>query len=296
MRKTLYDMLLTVKVLFDGEGGGPAAGATGEGMAPAAGEQTGDMIQDAAGPDTAPTPEERSKAWQELIRGEYKDLYDSDMQKVAKNRVAKLKELEQKNAEQQNVLDRLAVKYGTNDVNAIAQAIDNDTAMWERAADEAGMTTEQYMQFQNLQRQNAQLIREQAEREEQMQMQARIQGRLQEAQALQQIYPGFDLRAELENPAFARLVDHDDIPLQHAYELIHLNDIKAMTAHTAAAQTEKAVTDNIRARGTRPAEAGANSHTAFTQKTDFKKMSLDEMQALNQRAMNGEHIDFINTF
>lgn len=296
MRKTLYDLLLTVKVLFDGEGDGSAAGAPGE-TAPAAGEPTGEMIQDAAGPEAeAPTPEERSKAWQELIRGEYKDLYDSDMQKVAKNRVAKLKELEQQNAAQQNVLDRLAVKYGTNDVEQIAQAIDNDTAMWERAADEAGMTTEQYMQFQNLQRQNAQLIREQAEREEQMQMQMRIQGRLQEAQALQQIYPGFDLRAELENPAFARLVDHDDIPLQHAYELIHLNDIKQAVAQNTAAQTEKAVTDNIRARGTRPAEAGSSTHTAFTQKTDFKRMSLDEMQALNQRAMNGEKIDFINTF
>ena len=155
MHKKINELLLTAQILFDGEGNGSAAGAPGESTAPAAGEHTGESVQNAAGSDITPTPEERSKAWQEMIRGEYKDLYDSDMQKVAKNRVAKLKELEQQNAAQQNVLDRLAVKYGTNDVNAIAQAIDNDTAMWERVADEAGMTTEQYMQFQNLQMQNA---------------------------------------------------------------------------------------------------------------------------------------------
>ena len=84
--------------------------------------------------------------------------------------------------------------------------------------------------------------------------------------------------------------------MAHAYEVIHLNDIKAATAQNAAAQTEKAVTDNIRARGTRPTEAGAGSHSAFTTTTDINKMSLAEMEALNKRARYGETIDFVNRF
>ena len=175
MHKKINELLLTAQILFDGEGNGSDAGAPGESTAPAAGEHTGESVQNAAGSDITPTPEERSKAWQEMIRGEYKDLYDSDMQKVAKNRAAKVKELEQQNAEKQIVLDRLAVRYGTNDVNALAAALDSDTAIWEKMADEAGMTTEQFMQIQSLQMQNEQLIRQQQEREQQRRIDARIQ-------------------------------------------------------------------------------------------------------------------------
>lgn len=281
--------------LFEGEGTGAPTGESS--MAPAAGEQTGEIVtQDAAGPtEPAPSLEERTKAYKDLIGGEYKDIHTQEVQKIINRRFAEMKNLQKTNADQQAIIDRLAAKYGVTDLAELGDAIDNDTAMWEREADEAGMTTDQYMKFQALQRQNAQLIREQQAQEQQAQRQMQVQKWMNEAQAVMQGYPEFNLEAELENPEFASLLQAG-IPMEHAYEVIHLNDIKQATARTAAAQTEKAVTDNIRARGTRPTEAGAGSHSAFTTATDINKMSLEEMEALNKRARYGETIDFVNRF
>ena len=167
----MYKNLILVPMnlhLFEGEGGGTATGAT----APAAGEQSGDLSQvvygkqegqpQATAPDTtqqsdadsANQTEERSKAYRDLVQGEYKDLYNQDVQRIVKNRLKGYDDLKQAHQSQQEIIDRLATKYGVTDLNEIAQAIDNDSVMWEQEADKAGMTTEQYMKFQQLQRQS----------------------------------------------------------------------------------------------------------------------------------------------
>ena len=296
MSKTIR-LLTAILNLFEGEGAAPATGDMTS-SAPAAGEQSGDQYdtQGAAAPENpASSLEERTKAFRDLVNGEYKDVYTQETQKMINRRFAETKNLQKTVAEQQAIIDRMTAKYGVTDLNDLAAAIDNDAEMWEAEADKAGMTTERFMELQNLKRENSQYQRQQAEQEKRMQIQAQVNIWQQEAEGVRNSYPEFNLEAELENPQFASML-RAGVPMGHAYEVMHLNDIKQQTAQSAAARTEKAVTDNIRARGARPAENGSQGHSTFTQTVDFNKMSLDEMEAYNKRARYGESIDFVTHF
>lgn len=278
--------------LFEG-GEGAGSGAT----APAAGEQTGEMSTPAAGEmETTQevTPEEREAKFHDMINGEYRDLYSKEVQQIISKRIKDSKAMEQQLSDQQAVIDRMAQKYGITDGNmqALGEAIDNDYALWEDAADQAGMSVEQYTKFQALQRQNADLIRQEQARVKQMQdqqMQRKLMG---EAQQLKSQYPSFDLPTELANPAFAQMIKNG-ISLDHAYKVIHFDDLQLQTAKAVAGQTEKAVTENIRANGTRPMENGSRSgYGASETKIDVHKLTKQGRQELIERARRGELITF----
>ena len=61
-------------------------------------------------------------------------------------------------------------------------------------------------------------------------------------------------------------------------------------AQAAKQQTEKAVTENIRARGARPLEGGGGAGAALQTKTDVANMDKKELDALISRVMRGEKI------
>lgn len=301
---TLVPMILN---LFEGEGGGAASGAT----APAAGEQsTGDLSQvvygkqdgqpQATAPqdttqqsaaDSANQTEERTKAYRDLIQGEYKDLYNQDVQKIVKNRLKGMDELRQTNASQQEIIDRLSAKYGVTELSEIAAAIDNDSAMWEQEADKAGMTTEQYMKFQELQRQSQALMRQEQERVHMEQQRAQVDAWMKEADQVKQQYPMFDLEAEMGNERF-RATLLSGVPMIDAYRAMHFDELQNMTATTAARQAEAAVAASVRANGSRPVENGTRQQSAFTVKSDVSKLTRQDRAEIARRVANGESISF----
>ena len=226
--------------LFEGgEGGGTA----GEASAPAAGEQTGDLSKVVYGKQEAPEtpqdtqvdaepnakPEDRTQTYRNLIQGEYKDLYDSDVQKIVKGRLKDFDDLKKKSDSQQAIIDRLSAKYGKTDLQEIADALDNDSTLWEEEADKAGMTTEQYMRFQNLQRQNAALIREEQERVQNAQRQQQVATWMNEAKGVSQQYPEFDLNSELQNDRFRSMLV-SGVPMADAYKVMHFDEFQNRTA------------------------------------------------------------------
>lgn len=306
----MYQNLILVPMnlhLFEGEGGGTASGGT---AAPAAGEQsTGDLSQvvygkqegqpQATAPDTttqsdadsATQTEERTQAYRDLIQGEYKDLYNQDVQRIVKNRLKGYDDLKQANASQQEIIDRLSAKYGTADLTQLAQAIDNDSVMWEQEADKAGMTTEQYMKFQQLQRQSQQLMRQEQERAQQEQQRQQVNAWMQEAETVKQQYPGFDLEREMANDRF-RATLLSGVPMLDAFRAMHFDELQSMTATTAARQAEAAVTANVRANGTRPKENGARQQSSFTVKSDVSKLTRQDRAEIARRVANGESISF----
>lgn len=304
----------TILDLFEGGAAGAAggsAGATGA-TAPAAGEQgTGDLSQvvygkqeSAPAPESTgqptqqsdadsatPTTEERTKAYRDLIQGEYKDLYNEDVQRIVKGRLKGMDDLKKANAAQQEIIDRLAAKYGVTDLGEIASAIDNDSGMWEQEADKAGMTTEQYMQFQQLQRQNASLIREEQERAQQEQRNQQVRAWMSEAENVKQMYPGFDLEQEISNDRFRSMLG-SGVPMADAYRVMHFDEIQNQTATSAARQAETAVAANVRANGSRPVENGTRTQSAFTVKSDVSKLNKKDRAEIARRVARGERISF----
>lgn len=193
----------------------------------------------------------------------------------------------------QPVIDMLMQRYqiGDGDMGKLSQAIENDDAYWSEAAEEAGMSVEQYKQFQKLQRENEALLRQQRQRQNDQRAQQQLQQWYGEAEQVKGLYPSFDLNAEVKNPQFLSML-RAGVPVQHAYEVVHMDQIKAGVAAMQAKATEKQVVDGIRAKGARPQENGTTSQGAFIVKDDVSKLSKRDRAEIIRRAARGEHIEF----
>lgn len=269
--------------------------AAGEG-----GDPEGQQPSSVAGSDnqagvstTSDTLEGKRKAFQDLVNGEYKDIYTEETQRIIDRRFRETRNLEQQVGQYQPVIDMLMQRYkiGDGDMGKLSQAIENDNAYWSEAAEEAGMSVEQYKQFQKLQRENEALLRQQRQRQNDQRAQQQLQRWYGEAEQVKGVYPSFDLNAEVKNPQFLSML-RAGVPVQHAYEVVHMAEIKAGVAAMQAKATEKQVVDGIRAKGARPQENGTTSQSAFTIKDDVSKLSKKERAEIARRVARGEHIQF----
>lgn len=282
-------------VLF-GKQSAPAAAGEGGG-------QEGQQQSSVAGSDkdkqpgvttTSDTLEARRKAFQDLVNSEeYKDIYTEETQRIINRRFRETQNLEQQVARNQPLIDMLMQRYkiSDGDIGKLTAAIENDDAYWSEAAEEAGMSVEQYKQFQKLQRENAALMRDQQQRRSQQAAQQQLQKWYGEAEQVKGVYPSFDLNAEVKNQQFLSMLK-SGVPMQHAYEVVHLDEIKAGVAKMQAKATERQVVDGIRAKGARPQENGTTSQSAFTVKDDVSKLTKSERAEIARRVARGEIIKF----
>jgi hypothetical protein len=295
--------LKTTLTLF-GEGG--EGSATGEATGPAT-QKTGEIVygkQESAAPaeetkDPAAegmvtqTPEERRKAFQDLVRGEYKQEYTEATQAIIDRRFKDFKTVQGKLADMQPLVTMLADKYHVdpNDVQGLAKAIEDDDSYWAQAADEAGMTVEQYKQWNRMKRENEEFKARQQQAQSRQQADAQVQKWVMEAEAVRAKFPKFDLEAETKNPEFMRMLK-GGVPIEHAYKVIHYDDLMKDNIQATAAYTEQAVVSNVRARGARPAENGASSQSAAIVKDDVSKLTKKDRAAIAQRVKRGAEIRF----
>ena len=253
----------------------------------------GSDSQDAADPQGVKTSErtldDKRKAYDELINGEYKEFYTKDTQNLINRRFKETKDLEKQVADAKPVLDMLMQRYGAKDMASLQTAIEGDSAYWQEAADDAGMSVSQFMEFQKLQRENRALLQQQEAVLNQQRVDQQLLLWSREAEALKQLFPDFSLEAEAQNPDFINLLQ-SGTPMEHAYKVLHLDEILNNERNVTAANTEKQVMDNIRARGQRPQEAGLNSNNAITYKTDVSAMSDKEILEMARRANRGDVI------
>ncbi len=290
--------LLTIDLSMFGEGGDGAAPA-GEASAPAAAaapapadvrygtqpKQTAAPQQETT-PTQAETPPDKGKLFADLIKGEYKDQYTEATQKLINRR---FRDTDAKLNAMQPIMDLLASRYGIEDGDAgkIMTAVQSDTAFWQDAADAAGMTVEQFRKMRELEARSKRLDAMQQSQQAQFLAQRRYQQWQAEATELRKTYPEFDLDAMQGNDLFMLML-RNNYPMEQAYKAAASDQIAAQ----AAASAERAVVDNIKARGSRPTEAGANASPAFTVRDDVSKLTGREVLDSFNRILNGEKITF----
>ena len=310
-----YKLLDISLDLFDGAAaGGEGAGATGAtnaGSDVAGQSNTGETILYGKQPvtqtpdagekktgvqSTSDTLEERQRAYRAMIEGEFKDLYTQDTQRIINSRFKETKSLEKQLEDSKPVLDLMCQRYQIEggDMAKLLQAVENDNEYWAAAAEEAGMTVESYKELQRYKRENAAFLEAERRRKGQESADRQFAQWARETAELQQLYPSFDLQKELENEQFRYLISNakTPVPLRHAYEVVHMDEIKAGIAKMQAQATEKQVVDSIRARGTRPAENGTTSQSAFQVRDDVGKLSKKDFADIQRRVMMGERISF----
>lgn len=302
--------LLTISLtLFDGDAAG-TGGAANAAPAPEAARgrrekseservQYGKaQTQDAPAPAqpqsetavTSDTLEARRAEFDKLVRGDFKDLYDEAIRGAAARQETQSRAMEQRMGAMAQVCELLAGKYGVkaDDPKALAAAIEQDDAYWEEAAEQAGMSTEQYRVFSRMERENAQFRKMAEEQRREQYANQTLQRWQQQARDMAEDYPNFDFERECaENTQFASLLNNN-VDVRTAYEVTHMDDIKQRTAQA----TQRNVTDTIRAKGLRPQENGAAAAGGVLVKNDVSKLTRADRAEIARRVARGETIIF----
>ncbi len=270
--------------MFDGEGGGEGSAATG---AEAAAPETTE------GQQAEQTPEEREKAFNDMINGNFRDLFDARMQKAIKERVGEVKQLQQQLQQQNDVIGLVAKKYGisTDKMGDIREALESDDVFWEEAAADQGMTVDSYKKMVKLEAENEALHKAREEAERKNQKDAVFQKWDREAEELKRMYPQFDLQSEIQDKRFLDLMGAG-IDMRTIYETLHHDEIlPALMQQTAKAATKQQAAA-ARSGQMRPAENGMSSRPAAQTVKDPAKMTKEERQEYARRAARGEIITF----
>lgn len=248
---------------------------------------------------TADTVEARKAEFEKLISSDYKDLYSDRVQQIIDKRFKNYKPLEAKIAALEPVLQLLSQKHGVdaNDVESLARAIEEDESYYEEEAMQRGLTVEQLKIEKQLLRENEQLKNALEERQKVETQQQTLTKWQQEETELQKFYPGFSLEAEAENPdtgkRFLAILTAPGGTMKAAYEAVHIEDILGGAMQYTAQQVAQKITNDIRTRGMRPAEVGANvrgSGTVF--KTDPRTFTKEDRKEISKRVARGEIISF----
>lgn len=321
MKETAYfllDLTLFGEGSGDGGAGGEAAAQAGGAGAPAeapkgraarnplANVQYGKAPAEeipAQEPETAVTSdalEARKAEFERMIKGDYKDLFDERMQKAINARFKETKALESKVANADKVaplLEMLASKYGVDAGNpeAVLKAVQEDDSYYEQEAMEKGLSVDQLKRMKALERENAQFKRAADEAQRHQNAELLYQKWQEESDACKQVYPNFDLRAEINQPEtserFMSLLK-SGVDVRTAYEVVHKDDIIGGAMQLTAQKIQEKTIADIRTRGMRPAEnGGAGNSTAVIRKGDPTQFTKRDRDEISRRVMRGERIE-----
>lgn len=281
-----------IKVWYSPDGAG-GAGTGGEGQAAAAetGEAAALEQQPNEGEQAAADPKERAKAYRSLIRGEYKDLYDADMQRIVTQRLRGAKSAEEGMSKLESSISMLKQYYGVEDLDQLNRAITDDTRYYEDEAMKRGMDAETYKALRQKDEALERIRRQQEEAREREENTRMVLQWRQEEQELQKTFPDFDLETEMEtsNGELFQMLQRG-VSLEHAYLALHMDDIVGNGFQQAAQWGSNKTLETIRARGMRPNENGNGSQTAVPRTVDVSKISRDQMKDIERRLMRGETI------
>lgn len=226
----------------------------------------------AATPEETKPEETKSRMTWDEIKADPE--YNAEMQKMMQERVKKSKEAEETLSKAAPLLSVIAKKYGQDgeniDYDALIQAVYKDDGNFEDQALAEGKPVDEVRQqaYQTL---------------EQQKIQRHIQNLEQQGEAMKQMFPNFDLRTELQNPAFARMTSPSvGISVEDAYHAIHRKEIQQAAMQVTAQTTAKKISNSIQAGQRRPEEHGTSGQAASVTTFDYRNASKEQREALKK--------------
>ena len=242
--------------------------------------------------------------WQELIKGEFKDQFGKAVQDAVqrrfKNQQDATKDLaaaNEKLAMLQPVIDSLARQHGIDgkDLPGLVKAVQSNDPKIEEEAEAAGMTTESYLTMKRLEQENARYQQQQQQDVFQRRTQAHYAKLAEQAEALKQKFPDFDLQKELFNPnddRFLRMTSPEGgLDVETAYYAIHHRELEPQAMAYGIQRAQQQMAQTLQANGRRPSEAAMSGGQATNFQIDPRKMTKAERADLIRRSRLGEKIE-----
>jgi hypothetical protein len=317
-KNILFPMILDLQLFAEGASGGDggtgAEGATGA-TATAAVSQTKGVKSNpladvkygiqptteatkaeaapAAEVQSEPVTEDRNAKFDDLMNGEYKDLFDKWAQDTVSKRVKKYKDASDRYDALTPTLDLLAKKYGVEatDIKALTKAIEEDDSYFEDEALEKGISVEQLKEIRKMEKEHAELKKFKEEQERKENANKVYSEWMRQADSTKEVYPDFDFRSEMQNQKFLELLK-SNIDVRTAYEVIHKDDIIASAMQFAAKKVEQNLTNKMIANGARPSENGNSSQSATVTKSDVSALTKADLHEVQRRVARGDKISF----
>ena len=235
-------------------------------------------------------------SWDEIMKD---PEYNKEMQAIIRSRLKSEKSAEEALGKMAPAIEVMARKYKLDpknmDYEALAKAINDDDAYYEDKALEMGVSVETAKKVDQMERDTErQKAMEQRTLQEQKIQQhfARLE---QQSEAMKKVFPHFDLRTELQNPAFARMTSPNvGISVEDAYYAVHRNEIQTAAMQVTAQKTAEKISNAIASGSRRPNESGASSQAPSVSTFDYAKASRDQREAfkkdLRARLARGEKV------
>lgn len=249
-----------------------------------------------------PNKEERSDAdaprkptWDEIKND---PEYNAEIQKIISSRLRTSKAAESALSKMAPAIELLARKYDLDprnmDYDALAKAISDDDQYYEGKAAEMGTTVETAKRIDQLERDEARRKAEESRSIQDKMIRDHFTRLENQAERLKETFPSFDLRTELQNKQFARLVSPGvNLSVEDAYYAVHRQELQAAAMRVAAEKTADNISRSMASGQRRPEESGATAQAPSTSQLD-RGMSKDEREALKRRirdaAANGQRL------
>ena len=280
----------------------PGADATKSGVTdPAAEGSANTAAEGNKSPAVEKTREERRKAYDAFIKGEGKEFFEEDTQNIISKRVKDGKALKEQVDKLNPFVEALADKYNRDptDLEGLMKAIQGDRDFFAEAAAEAGMDNpDTYRKFKESERkakayeaEQQKIAEEKKEADRANFVNQKLQEWQTEAEGLKSKYPGFDFEAETKDKQFMQML-RAGVSVEAAYQAKHHAELLRSAVETAKSETEKAVVDNIRAKGQRPVEGGANTVSAPQTGYDVRNLTRAQRAEIARQAAYGKRIEF----
>ena len=309
--------MIGLQVFADGAGAAGGAGdggtASGSGVtAGAAAQQTKGVKnnplasvvygkQEGSEPDAEVSktsePADPAAEFDKLIKGQYKEQYNAKVNSTMRDRLkgkdAQISELTKYQSDVQPLLEVLFKKHGVEagDIAALSKAVEADDSYFEEEALRKGMSVKQLKEFRAVEKSNEELRRQVQERQKQEQAEKQYGAWMQQAEETKKVYSGFDLKTELANPQYLKLLN-SGIDVKTAYEVVHMGEIIPAAMQFAAKTTQTKVAQSIAAGADRPRENGMGSSSPALVKSDVSQLTKADRQEIIRRVQRGERVVF----
>lgn len=312
---------MSFPVFYEGDGGGGTGGGMGAGAAPAGdagvtqavaapesrrskrnplanvayGKQpdAAGMQQVSAQQDDAAQGADPAQEWLNIRNNTHKAQFDADVQQIVQQRLKNSKEAEDKLGKLAPIIESVAKRYGkdASDIDGLIAAYNDDDSQYEDEATLRGIPVETLKTIKQLERQRDEQAELAQRSQAEMQFQQHVQRLAQEAEQAKQLYPGLDLRQEMQNETFLRLVSPQvGIDVRTAYEVVHRAELQNASMQIATQKAQQQLTNAIQAGQRRPAENGMQRTPSLDVRDDPSKWTKQDRAEVRRRVRNGERI------
>ncbi|MBQ3146797.1 MAG: hypothetical protein IJB91_03620 [Oscillospiraceae bacterium] len=250
--------------------------------------------QQVAAAETKPTEEDTPKAtrmsWDEIMAD---PEYNKQMQGVIKGRLREAGQAQDALQKLTPALEIMASRFGLDveqlDYEAISKAIQQDDSYYAKIAEEKGLDV---ATVRKLEQHEINEKRRKAEENRTIQQQMydqHLQKLEQQAEEFKKTVPQFDLRAEMQNPAFVRMTAPGvGLTIQQAYNAIHYDELHKAAVQAAAQQTAQKISNAIQSGSQIPGENGISGMAPSTSTFDYRHASKEQRAALKKRIFDAD--------